>query len=159
MNQSQNNLLSSIIAFQTNIAYYFRGAIESDKSVLTFTKSVLFEANTAHYYGGAMRLSDASKLILVPRLNISFTNNHAYDSGGALFIDHFQCSLRSLVQLECFLSIQSSNPTTENILLHFENNSAGSTGSTLYGGQLNKCRLYYRTNNIIDKCDNRPFHN
>ena len=57
------------------------------------------------------------------------------------------------------MSIQSSDPTTENILLHFENNSAGSTGSTLYGGQLNKCRLYYRTNNTMDICGNRPFHN
>ena len=69
--------------------------------------------------------------------------------------------IRSLVPLDYFLSIQSYDPTTENILLHFENNSAGSTGSTLYGGQLNRCigRLYYRTNNTIDKCDNRPFHN
>ena len=160
MNQSQNNSLSSIIAFQTNIANFFGGAIESDKSVLTFTKSVLFKANTAHYYGGAMSLSDASKLILIPRLNISFINNLAYDSGGALYINDFQCSQTPLVPLECFLSIQSSDPTTEsNILLHFENNSAGSTGSTIYGGQLNKCRLYYRTNNTIDKCGNRPFHN
>ena len=54
------------------------------------------------------------------------------------------------------MSIQSSDVTTRNnILLHFENNSAGSTGSTLYGRQLNKCRLYYRTNYSIDKCSNR----
>ena len=159
MNQSESNSSSSIIAFQRNSANYNGGAIESYRSSLTFTMSVFFEANTAHDYGGAMSLSDASKLILVPRLNISFTNNLAYDSGGALYIDNFQCSLGSLVPLECFLSIQSSDPTTENILLHFENNSAGSTGSTLYGGQLNKCRLYYRTNNTTDKCGNRPFYN
>ena len=158
VDQSENNLSSSITAFQNNNAYYFGGAIESDKSVLTFAKSVLFEANTVYGYGGAMSLSDTSKLILAPKLNISFTNNHAYYSGGALFIDDFQCSLGSLVPLECFLSIQSSDPTTENILLHFENNSAGSTGSTLYGGQLNKCRLYYRTDYTVDKCGNRPCH-
>ena len=95
-----------------------------------------------------MSLFNTSKLILVPRLNISFTKNDAY-RGGALYIDEFQCPL---APLECFLSIQSSVPTAEYISLHFENNSAGSTGSTLYGGQLNKCRLYYRTNNTIDKC-------
>ena len=158
VDQSENNLSSSITTFQNNIAYYFGGAIEGDKSILTFAKSVLFEANTVHGYGGAMSLSDTSKLILAPKLNISFTNNHAYYSGGALFIDDFQCSPGSLVPLECFLSIQSSDPTTENIILHFENNSAGSTGSTLYGGQLNKCRLYYRTNYTVDKCGNRPCH-
>ena len=69
-----------------------------------------------------MSLFGTSKLILVPRLNISFTNNLAYVSGGALFINDFQCSQIPLVPLECFLSIQSSDPTTENILLHFENN-------------------------------------
>ena len=159
VNQSEKKSSSSIIAFQNNIAKYFGGAIGSANSVLTFTKSVLFEANIAHDYGGAMSLSDTSKLILVSKLNISFTNNLAYDIGGALYIDDFQCSLGSLVPLECFLSIQSSDPTTENISLHFENNSAGSTGSTLYGGQLNKCRLYYSSNNTIDKCGNRPFHN
>ena len=160
MDQSESNSSSSITAFQNNIAYYRGGAIESYRSILTLTMSVLFEGNTAYQDGGAMSLYDTSKLILLPRLNISFTNNRAYyDSGGALYINDFQCSLGSRVPLECIVSIQSSDPTTENILLHFENNSAGSTGSTLYGGQLNKCRLYYRTNNTIDKCGNRPFHN
>ena len=155
MDQMENSSSSAIIVFQRNSAHYSGGAIESDKSVLTFTKLVLFEGNTAYLYGGALSLSDTSKLILVPRLNISFVKNDAY-RGGALYINDFQCLL---APLECFLSIQSSDPTTENISLHFENNSAESTGSTLYGGQLNKCRLYYRTNNTIDKCGNTPFHN
>ena len=102
VDQSENNLSLSIIAFKTNTAKYFGGAIESHKSVLTFAKSVLFEANTVYGYGGALSLFDTSKLILVPKLNISFTNNHAYYSGGALYIDDFQCSLGSLVPLECF---------------------------------------------------------
>ena len=154
------NTSSAIIAFQNNIASNnLGGAIKSYKSNLTFTMSVLFEGDTAHHDGGAMSLSDTSKLVLAPRLNISFTKNLAYNNGGALYIEDFQCSLGSLVPLECFVSIQSSDPTTENdISLHFENNFAGSTGSTLYGGQLNKCRLYYRTNYTTDKCGNRPCH-
>ena len=79
VDQSENNSSS---VFQTNIAKYFGGAIRSDKSVLTFAKSVLFEGNTAYEHGGAVSLFGTSKLILVPslRLNISFINNLAYGS-------------------------------------------------------------------------------
>ena len=91
VNQSESNSSSSIIAFQRNGADYNGGAIESYRSSPVFTMSVFFEANTAHYYGGEMSLSDTSKLILVPRLNISFTNNLAYDSGGALHLGIETC--------------------------------------------------------------------
>ena len=39
------------------------------------------------------------------------------------------------------------------------NNTAGSIGSTLYGGQLDKCRLYYRTSRSVDRCagGNKPY--
>ena len=158
VDQMENTSSSAIITFQSNIANYRGGAIGSHRSILIFTKTVLFEENTAQD-GGAMILHNATRLILVPRLNISFTKNHAYDSGGALYIDDFQCLLGSIVPLECFLSIQSLDATTENISLHFENNFAGSTGSTLYGGQLNKCRLHYRTTYTVDKCGNRPCYN
>ena len=40
--------------------------------------------------------------------------------------------------------------------LLFINNSAKFGGSTLYGGQLNKCRLYYITNFTRDECGNWP---
>ena len=156
VDQMANNS-STIIAFLNNRANSNGGAIESHSSILTFTKTMFFEANTAYFgNGGAVSLLKTSKLILVPKLNISFTKNHANKAGGALYIKDFQCLLGSLVPLECFMSIQSSDVTTRDLSLHFENNSAGSTGSTLYGGQLNKCRLHYKTNYTIDRCGNRP---
>lgn len=96
-----------------------------------------------------MSLHESSNLILVPMLNILFTKNRAQDAGGALHIEDFQCLLGSLVPIEFFLSIQSSFPTIRNISLHFENNSAGSMGSTLYGGQLSKCRLHTIQNQLF----------
>ena len=145
----------SVVKFQNNIAYFDGGAIYSLSSRLAFTKMVLFETNSAYLRdGGAMILLASSKLILVPSLNVSFIKNHANNTGGALHIEDFQCLLRSLVPIECFISIQNSHATTRNISLHFEYNSAGSTGSILYGGQLNKCRLHYRTDYTIDKCGN-----
>jgi predicted outer membrane repeat protein len=74
VDQSENYSSLAIIVFQNNSASYSGGAIGSDRSILIFTKSVIFEANTARDSGGAMSLFGASKLILVPRLNISFTN-------------------------------------------------------------------------------------
>ena len=155
---------STIIKFQNNRARYNGGAISSLSSSLTFTKTVLFEANSAYYYygdGGAMSLLASSKLILVPSLNVSFIKNHANNAGGALYIKDLQCLLGSLVPIECFISIQNSHATTRDILLHFEYNSAGSAGSILYGGQLNKCRLYYRTNytTMIDRCGTSASYN
>jgi predicted outer membrane repeat protein len=71
VDQSENYSSLAIIAFQNNSANYSGGAIESYSSILTFKKSLIFEANTAHDHGGAMSLYDTSKLILIPRLNIS----------------------------------------------------------------------------------------
>ena len=76
-------------------------------------------------------------------------------NGGALYVEDSECSTHSI---ECFLSIivlsysNSSDYAAKNMLLSllFFNNSAESTGSILYGGQLNKCRLYYRYS--LDEC-------
>ena len=126
------------------------GAIQSADSSMTIFGNINFTNNTA-FHGGAMYLAGTSRLILSPATNISFINNHANGNGGALYVKDSQCSIGSTLPIECFLSIDS----TINILLNFSNNSANSTGSTLYGGQLNKCRLYYGTNYNRDECGNR----
>ena len=94
-----------------------------------------------------------SRMVLVLVPNISFIMNHATDSGGALYLKNSQCILESNSP-ECFISIvnRSSYP---NPILIFEYNSAGSTGSTVYGGRLNKCRLYYRTKIYYSACDDK----
>ena len=126
------------------------GAIQSVDSSMTIWGNINFTNNTA-FHGGAMYLAGTSRLILLPATSISFINNHVNSNGGALYVKDSQCSIGSTLPIECFLSIDS----TINILLNFSNNSANSTGSTLYGGQLNKCRLYYGTNYNRDECGNR----
>ena len=93
--------------------------------------------------GGAIALTN-SKLIFKPNLNIFFISNYAKEEGGALHIRDYQCSSRSSVPLECFMTIDGPSTSTSNynISLRFENNSAGITGSILYGGQLDQCRLF-----------------
>ena len=119
------------------------GAILSFDSNIMFSGTAYFEVNVA-INGGAITLTN-SKLIFKPNLNIFFISNHANEAGGALHIADYQCSLRLSVPLECFMTIDGPSTSTSNISFHFEDNSAGTTGSILYGGQLDQCRLYFKS--------------
>ena len=131
----------------------YGGAIRCYYSNIMFSGTAYFEGNVA-YNGGAIALTN-SKLIFKPNFNIFFISNHANEAGGALYIEDSQCSLRSSAPLECFMTIDGPSTSTSNISLHFENNSADTTGSILYGGQLDQCRLYFKstTTNQPDLCD------
>ena len=65
----------------------------------------------------------------------------------------------STTPLECFTSVvNNSSYRRKHHALFFEHNSAGSTGSTMYGGHLNECRLYYRTiqtYNLVPICGDK----
>ena len=127
--------------FYRNSAHYAGGAIVSYDSNIMLSGAAYFEENVA-IYGGAIALED-SKLIFKPNLNFFFVSNHANEAGGALRVVDSQCSLVSSVPLECFIIIDGPSTSTSNISLYFENNSAGTTGSILHGGQLDQCRLYF----------------
>ena len=147
--------LMGMVEFYGNRAWELGGAVFTYNCDIAVHGNAYFQNNRA-VDGGAMYLDGASKLILSPMINISFVLNYAENMGGALYYSDSQCSIESSLHIECFLSIWSKNSdnTTKSISLLFLNNSAG-WGSILYGGQLNKCRLKYRTNNGIDKCGNR----
>ena len=140
------------VRFSGNKAEY-GGAIRNYKSKIKVYGNAYFENNRA-FEGGAMYFLGISKLILAPAINVSFILNYANSKGGAIYVEDSQCSLGSTIPIECFLSIHSDNNAIRNISLLFLNNSARSIGSTLYGGQLSKCRLYYRTDYNIDECGN-----
>lgn len=142
LNQQSSITFTGDTYFYRNTGYN-GGAIQCYDSNITLSGTVYFESNTA-YLGGAMFLTGTSKLVFTPNLDVSFISNYANDSGGALYFRDYQCSLGSTV--ECFITIDSPISTISNISLHFENNSAGYTGSILYGGQFDKCRLFFKTN-------------
>ena len=106
-----------------------------------FSGIAYFERNMANF-GGAMCLRGNSKLILKPKLNMHFILNHANESGGALHFPDSQCTYGSLEPIACFIAIYSPYASADNISLCFVNNSADFTGSVLYGGDFDICRLY-----------------
>ena len=160
---ASDSVSPTTIIFQQNKAAEVGGAIstEGNDNIIIFTGDVIFIANSA-FNGGAIGSREilCIKFILVPILNISFIKNHANDTGGALYFGDSQCSKMLTAPIECFISIlnRSSYPINgKNITLFFKHNSAGSTGSALYGGHLTECRLYYRTSSILESnaCDSK----
>ena len=150
---------SSMVVFRQNKASQVGGAIEGDaNNILIFTGTVKFIDNSA-LNGGAIGFlqSLTSRMVLLSVLNISFIMNHASESGGALYFRDSQCIIGPNSP-ECFISFvnRSSNPGPNPILI-FEHNSAELTGSTIYGGHLNECKLYYRTK-IYSVCDDKLIH-
>ena len=162
---NENYNYSAISSIHSNITfigtiYFYKnigfkgGVIRGYDSNVIFSGTIKFSKNMA-VFSGAMFLVGASKLIFMPKLSISFILNHANDSGGALYFEDYQCSLGSTVPIECFITIGGSfiSSTSINISLHFENNSAEKTGSILYGGQLDECKLFFRNSTEVDQCD------
>ena len=127
-------------------------------SNLTLKGSIQFVENMA-FNGGAIALFLPSKLNLIPSTNVSFILNYAYYTGGALHVEddvNMHCSDSDIpITNECFISIRGYATDLTNISLFFVNNSAAYNGSTIYGGELNKCRLWFTTNDDTDQCGNR----
>ena len=100
-----------------------------------------------------MAFSGNSKLVLTETLNVSLVKNQATNEGGTIFfadaISTSQCIAMSDLE-ECFLELSY----LFNIYLNFINNTAGNTGKILYGGSLDRCRLYVGGGSW-DKCGNR----
>ena len=99
----------------------------------------LFKNNTG-YFGGAIALYSSSILLIVQDATVSFINNYAQKFGGAIYID-------KSISPNCFFQVQanSKNPLINNTNIYFENNDA-STGSSIYGGNIDNCLLLTETN-------------
>ena len=151
-----NNIPNSTLFFH-NEAAEFEGSIKGRTSVLEFKASVQFLENTA-LDGGAIALHGTNQVILYPIHTLYFVLNHAKHKGGAIFYEDSLSSIQCSTAFEpkaCFISIGS---TKLNIVMHhllvFEENSAGITGTVLYGGQLEKCRMYIGEVGNLNNCNN-----
>ncbi len=150
------NLSINFDEFCENSVTLKGGAIQTVNSDITVDGKVKFKNNTA-FHGGAMFLA-RTKLMLSSTSKMSFIQNHADSKGGAIYVKDVQCSFGSTHRSECFLSI--ANCASMNKLLLFKNNFAENNGSTLYGGQLNECRLHYygtKYNEFEDGCGNTSY--
>ena len=121
--------------------------------------AVNFTENAAYRWGGGIFLLMASSVHIEKKGNykeiptqadniLYFTSNSA-DCGGAIYVadetNYGMCSMFSTTS-DCFIQILSP-ADTENaniydiVSVKFENNKAGSSGSILFGGLLDRCIL------------------
>lgn len=150
---SSNIELDGNVLFEENEAET-GGAIYMENSIVSFSGTQQFVRNCAEQ-GGAMALSSTSKLTLSKPLTVDFTENKANSYGGAIFVGGSydnQCSANDAFneRPECFFELNDYY-NADNIHLNFINNTARLTGRILYGGNIDKCKLYEGGGNY-DKC-------
>ena len=143
--------------FQNNRAQY-GGAVFSENSNFTFDKGTAFPGfdsepgssfiNNTALRGGAMHLDHQSSMYIHPYACMLFENNTAEMYGGAIYVvdiigTHTCPPVLDLPSRnECFAYINEMSETGR-INLTFQGNTAGKSGSVLYGGMLNKCDNNY----------------
>ena len=107
-------------------------------SNIIFSGDTIFERNVG-FNGGGMLLSDSSYMYLTPNTTISFIDNHALSTGGGIYVSGQ--SLQSIP--DCFfqlnLKLLEDNSLLNTTEIYFENNTAETAGSAIYGGSVDFC--------------------
>ena len=166
------------VTFESNIATIQGGAIYSVDSIWNIKGTHKLYKNSATV-GGAMSLSGDTKLALNKYTEITYRENHADTNGGAIFfadaISINQCRVdernsvafcfkpnSTAIQLcrrlsDCFIELRADVPfdaSTSNISIAFVNNFAGKSGTAIFGGSIDNCRLYLG-GGLHDDCGNK----
>ena len=137
--------LSGVVVFSNYSDANNGGALclfSTTVSVDAFSQ-VLFQNNSA-VYGGSIFIDSSSQLIFVSPCNVSFVNNAAILTGGAIYAETVpQSSLQLSLPQPCFFNVLCMQSqyldSAIGVQLYFENNHAGEAGSVLYGGDIDNC--------------------
>ena len=129
---SEENIVIRDCSFEANNIT----ALSVVQSKVRISGNVSFTENTA-FRGAAMAFTQGGKMIVVKDSHITFKNNYAHITGGAIYITttyakrHRSSFLRA--STECFLQVEGEYTQHH---LTFLNNRAGLGGNELYGGGL-----------------------
>ena len=157
---TSNNIILSFSG-TTNFISNGGGGIHAFMNTsLSFHGTVTFTDNKAALWGGGLRLSNSFFSVL-PNTTVYWKRNHAH-IGGAIYVDDFlhpliYCSgIICIPKEECFFQLPGQNLSNGiNTQLIFKDNSADSTGSVLYGGAIDHCKLIglgpYSSGEVFDK--------
>ena len=144
--------------FIKNVAKTDGGGIYASRSDFYFEIDFILVGNSA-LNGGGVLLTDDSKLHLKPNTNISFIDNYAKRTGGAIKVKEsnplsycVEISCEVFTGSDCFFQIHTERvydvginvsdiTELQNISIFFENNTALEAGAALYGGAVDSCSL------------------
>ena len=146
MYSSKENIVIRDCSFEANNIT----ALTVVQSKVRISGNVSFTDNTAHR-GAAMTFTRGGKMIVSEDSHITFKNNYARITGGAIYLTTTSSRIEAyrgghvfVITTECFLQVERG-PTKHS--LTFLNNRAGLGGNELYGGGLqdacnDKCNLF-----------------
>ncbi len=125
--------------------YNFR-AIHLFKSQL-IVSGLLLCKNNAGDHGVGLYTAEKSSLVLRGPVMVSFLNNTAKTIGAAVHIEDSDITYLKLCKNDvdtdyaCFFEIESESSQFDDVHFEFINNTAGDSGSAVYGGILKQCRV------------------
>ena len=133
-----------ILSGNSNFFNNSNSALLSYSSTITLSGTVSF-VNNSGIRGGAMTLY-SSTIYLIDGLNVSFINNSALETGGAI---HIEPDMTRNFCPECFYHIQDDYD--KNITFYYSKNLAEFGGDNIYGTSLALCEYSKRYNDISTK--------
>ncbi|XP_019851702.1 PREDICTED: uncharacterized protein LOC109581757 [Amphimedon queenslandica] len=103
-----------------------------------------FEYNNA-IFGGGIMMDDRCLLEVTPNLNMTFLNNYASESGGAIYVEF--PPIRFVIDIFnrlCFLQYNDGGSDVppqewENVNIKFINNTARISGAAIYASDMQRC--------------------
>ncbi len=103
-----------------------------------------FINNTGTNKGGALHITNAAFILLNSRSKLNFIDNNAKIYGGAIFIsqlltDIFENVGSDKVSAYCFYQFTEQLVSNTTDIFFFQNNSADTAGSAVYGGLTDNC--------------------
>ena len=130
-------------------------AVISSNTTLNFNGEIKFIRNDG-FYGGALSLYSYSTMHLYNKAALFFLYNHAWKSGGAIYVETesyrspHRPSFYSVVpeqRYQCFFY----RPRKSNGSMYLCNNTSIEGGFSIYGGSINRCYLQFTSKNYIRK--------
>ena len=102
--------------------------------------SILFYNNRG-FAGGAISMLDNSVLFIFDDSSLNFTNNSALTEGGAVHMHAFGNAVTEVCAIQFLSEIRVGLQDLRllNFSISFSNNSAGTTGNSIYGNPLYNC--------------------
>ena len=128
---SEENIVIRDCSFEANNVT----ALTVVQSKVRISGKVNFTGNTA-YRGGAMSYIQGGKMIVSEDSHITFKNNYARTTGGAIYLSTTYARsdiIKAGTTTECFIQVEGGYTQHH---LTFVNNRAGLGGNELYGGGL-----------------------
>ena len=120
------------------------GSIAISKQSELHLHNISFVRNHAQH-GGALFLSSFSRIYLYQNTHVLFRSNHAFENGGAIYVDDYsyvdnsdRISSVLNVTKECFFENETCDFSIKHIFFY---NNIAKKGQDLFGGLLDRCIL------------------